>query len=161
MILKSYAVAPFSKSMAKKLIGMNIMDDFNSCEVGYVTGADLFVDKSVLSECGGFDPDFFMYCEESEIQNRFRSRGYKNVIIDAPRIVHLEGMSTKTPLQDGIPMRKILMIQRSLLLYVKKTSTRLEYTLFRFLFPIIRIPFLLLSKYSFSEKKQYLKMLLQ
>ena len=46
-------------------------------EVGYVTGADMMIRKSVLNEVGGFDPEFFMYYEETELTNRVRKSGYK------------------------------------------------------------------------------------
>ena len=56
-------------------------------KVEYVTGADLFVSRSVLDECGAFHPAFFMYCEESEMQRRFMRKGYDNVLMSGPRIV--------------------------------------------------------------------------
>lgn len=159
-IVKSYFIAPFCKSKAKEIIAMDAEDESKDAfEVGYVTGADLFVHRRVLEECGCFDPDFFMYSEESEMQWRFRKHGYHNMIIKSPKIMHLEGMSQikrKSP-----TMKKIIMTQSSLYLYVKKTSSNFKYTMFRFLFPLTRLPFLLLSKRTFSEKVEYLKMLLK
>ena len=130
----------------------------SSFQVGYVTGADIFVKRDVLDECRAFDPDFFMYSEESEMQHRFKKNGYRNLIIKTPKIVHLEGMSqAKKPKPT---MRKIIMTQSSLYIYVKKTQSAMVYKLFRMAFFFVRIPFLLLSKYTLNEKKQYLKMLL-
>ena len=37
-------------------------------EVGYITGADLMVKRSVLDELGVFSDKFFMYYEETELQ---------------------------------------------------------------------------------------------
>ena len=51
-------------------------------------------------------------------------------------------------------------IQTSLFLYVKKTSNKVVYALFRSLFPFTRLPFLLLSKRSIKEKVAYVKFLL-
>lgn len=62
-------------------------------EVDYITGADLFVPRSVYIELGGFDPLFFMYCEETDWQKRMADNGYKRLIIPGPMIVHLEGGS--------------------------------------------------------------------
>ena len=53
-------------------------------KVEYVTGADLFVSRSVLDECGAFHPAFFMYCEEAEMQWRFMRKGYDNVLMSGP-----------------------------------------------------------------------------
>lgn len=158
-ILKSYLVAPFYKSVARSIMAIDSEDESaSSFQVGYVTGADIFVKRDVLDECRAFDPDFFMYSEESEMQHRFKKNGYRNLIIKTPKIVHLEGMSqAKKPKPT---MRKIIMTQSSLYIYVKKTQSAMVYKLFRMAFFFVRIPFLLLSKYTLNEKKQYLKMLL-
>lgn len=159
-ILCSYLIAPYNKNVAKSIMAVDSEDEAaSSFEVGYVTGADLFVKRTVLEECGAFDPDFFMYSEESEMQFRFQKKGFRNMIIHTPKIVHLEGMSqTKKPKPT---MRKIIMTQSSLFIYIKKTSSALCYLLFRIFFFIVRLPFLLLAKYSLDDKKQYLKMLLR
>ncbi|MBF2708188.1 glycosyltransferase family 2 protein [Flavobacterium soyangense] len=158
-ILKSYAIAPFASNKAKQILGIDNSKNESelSFEVGYVTGADLFLHKSVLDNCGQFDSDFFMYSEEVELQWRFKSAGYKNVIINGPQIVHLEGASMKV--SEKISMNKIIMIQKSLFLLITKTSSLLTYYIFRYLFAVIRIPFLILSNYSFKDKTKYLSLL--
>lgn len=65
------------------------------CRVGYITGADLLIKKSVIDECGFFDPDFFMYFEEAELQFRFQNHGYYSYLYKGTSIVHLEGKSTR------------------------------------------------------------------
>lgn len=67
--------------------------DDHAFEVEYVTGADLFVRRHVVDECGLFDQDFFMYYEETEMQYRYRQHGYISVIVDTPQIIHLVGRS--------------------------------------------------------------------
>lgn len=159
-IVKSYLFAPYCKSKAKKIMAMDAEDESKDAfEVGYVTGADLFIPRKVIAECECFDPDFFMYSEESEMQWRFKKHGYKNMIIKSPKIMHLEGMSQEK--KKSPTMKKIIMTQSSLYLYVKKTSSNLQYIMFRVLFPLTRLPFLLLSKRPISEKKDYFKMLIK
>lgn len=159
-IVKSYFLAPYSKTKAKEIMAMDAEDESNDAfEVGYVTGADLFVSRKVIDECGCFDPDFFMYSEESEMQWRFKKHGYKNMIIKSPKIMHLEGMSQAK--KKSPTMKKIIMTQSSLYLYVKKTSSSFQYTMFRFLFPLTRLPFLLLSRRPICEKIEYIKMILR
>lgn len=156
-IVKSYFIAPFCKSKAKEIMAMDAEDESKDAfEVGYVTGADLFVSRKVIDECGCFDPDFFMYSEESEMQWRFKKHGYKNMIIKSPKIMHLEGMSQAK--KKSPTMKKIIMTQSSLYLYVKKTSCKFEYLLFQLLFPMTRLPFLLLAKRSIRDKLMYIKM---
>lgn len=158
-IVKSYFLAPYTKKKAKEIMAMDAEDECKDAfEVGYVTGADLFVSRKVIDECGCFDPDFFMYSEESEMQWRFKKHGYKNMIIKSPKIMHLEGMSQAK--KKSPTMKKIIMTQSSLYLYVKKTSSKFEYLLFQLLFPIIRLPFLLLAKRSIRDKLMYIKMFL-
>ena len=70
--------------------------DDHCFEVEYVTGADIFMPKSVADRLGLFDPDFFMYYEESEMQYRYRKNGYINVIVDTPQVQHLIGGSEKS-----------------------------------------------------------------
>lgn len=156
-IVKSYFIAPYTKKKAKEIMAMDAEDESKDAfEVGYVTGADLFVSRKVIDECGCFDPDFFMYSEESEMQWRFRKHGYHNMIIKSPKIIHLEGMSQTK--RKSPTMRKIMMTQSSLYLYVKKTSSKFEYLLFQLLFPITRLPFLFLAKRSIRDKLMYIKM---
>ncbi|MCY0970070.1 glycosyltransferase family 2 protein [Chryseobacterium wangxinyae] len=66
-------------------------------EIGCVTGANMFLRRSVLKETGAFDPDFFLYYEETEMSFRFKKHGYKSYILANHTIVHLEGSSSKKP----------------------------------------------------------------
>lgn len=88
--------------------------------VDYATGADLFVSRKVIDECGGFDPDFFMYFEETEMQHRWTSHGYASVIIKTPKIIHLEGGSVNKQ-RSKFNVRQFLMGEKSKILYFKKT----------------------------------------
>lgn len=85
------------------------------CEVGYVTGADMMIRKSVLDEVGYFDPDFFMYFEETELTFRIRKKGYKVMNVPYAQIVHLEGQSNQ------LKEKREKMFLRSRRLYLKKT----------------------------------------
>ena len=62
-------------------------------EVGFVVGADMMVPRTILDKVGLFDPDFFMYYEETELSWRIRQAGYRIVNVPQSRIVHLEGQS--------------------------------------------------------------------
>ncbi len=64
--------------------------------VDYVTGADLFMKKEVFDEFRGFDPSFFIYYEETELQLRMKNKGYKRIIIEGPVIIHERCGSSKT-----------------------------------------------------------------
>lgn len=59
-------------------------------EVEYVTGADLFLKNN---ESAFFDERFFMYYEETFLQYQLKKNDLKILLIDAPKIIHLDGMS--------------------------------------------------------------------
>lgn len=40
--------------------------------VDIIIGADMFIRNSVIKKCGLFDPRFFMYSEESDMQKTFK-----------------------------------------------------------------------------------------
>lgn len=100
-------------------------------DVDYITGADLMVKKSVADNYGLFDPDFFMYSEETEMQHRYMRAGFRRVICIGAQIVHLEGRSNR----KSSPARTTQAI-RSELLYFKKTSTILGYIVFSHIYKL-------------------------
>lgn len=68
-------------------------------DIGYIIGADLFVRND---ESAKFDEDFFMYYEEIYLQWLLQRKKKKRIIIDTPKIIHLEGASSKKVLIDII-----------------------------------------------------------
>lgn len=81
-----------------KIFQTDIKKQFNFCgkpiEVGYITGADMMIRKSVIDTIGGFDEDIFMYAEESEFTFRMKKKTYYKVYsVPTAKIQHLEGAS--------------------------------------------------------------------
>ncbi len=62
-------------------------------EVGFVTGADLFVRNDSFAR---FDERYFLYWEDSDLQKTMALAGKKRLIIDGPEIQHLKGKSDKS-----------------------------------------------------------------
>lgn len=69
--------------------------DFSIKNVDAITGADMFLPRDAIADVGMFDENIFMYGEEGEWQYRMKQKGYARVIITSPKIIHLEGESTK------------------------------------------------------------------
>jgi GT2 family glycosyltransferase len=69
----------------------NCPEDISS--VDYICGANMFIRKSILDKIGSFDPDFFLYFEETELSYRMKKAGYLSKILPQERIVHIEGAS--------------------------------------------------------------------
>jgi GT2 family glycosyltransferase len=112
--------------------------DQNFIEVDYVTGADLFMPSSVLKEIGIFDPQFFMYYEETDLQKRMQNAGYKRLIIANTKIVHLEGGSFDTT--KKISGKRLLMIEESKFKYFKKHKSTVPYYIYRVLYLFSSMP---------------------
>jgi hypothetical protein len=127
-------------------------------KVDYVTGADLLVSRAVLDECGAFHPAFFMYYEESEMQLRFHRRGYDNVVLRGPRIVHLEGESSNDGKSSRF-LRDNYRQQASEYIYYKLTEPRWKYYLFRLIHPLLRQTLWLNPNVSLSDKWTVIKRL--
>lgn len=104
----------------------------NSFQVPFVTGADLFVRKSVSDKFGLFDPDFFMYSEDMELQFRYFKKGFYSHILNGPCIIHLSKKSNRL---NKLP--RVEMLTYSMLLYKKKELNAIAYLLFSFVFKTI------------------------
>ena len=127
-------------------------------KVDYVTGADLFVSRQVLDECGSFHPAFFMYYEESEMQHRFQLHGYDNILLNGPEIVHLEGEGGKAGKQSKF-IRDTYRQERSLFIYFKLTEPRWKYYLYRIVHPVLRQTVWLNPNVSLHDKWAFVKQL--
>jgi hypothetical protein len=98
-------------------------------QVDYITGADLFIRRNVIEELGLFDPAFFMYFEDPELQFRYSKAGYLSYIYDAPKIVHLEGKSTHET--QGSLKRRISIESKKI--YMKRTQPKWKYMVYNLL----------------------------
>lgn len=65
------------------------------CYVGGISGADLMIRRSVLDEVGNFDPQFFMYYEDTDLNWRVKQAGYKVINVPSAKIMHLDSQSFK------------------------------------------------------------------
>lgn len=95
-------------------------------DVDYITGADLMIKRTVADSYGLFDPDFFMYYEESEMEHRYMKQGFRRIIIQGPEIVHLEGKSNAKH-----SPKRTTMVMRGQFAYFRKTSSPLSYGIFK------------------------------
>ncbi|MGD8397641.1 MAG: glycosyltransferase family 2 protein [Anaerolineae bacterium] len=62
--------------------------------VDHPLGAALMVRGETLEQVGGFDEQFFMYCEEIDLCRRIRARGWKVYCVPRAEIVHHVAQST-------------------------------------------------------------------
>jgi hypothetical protein len=64
--------------------------------VDFVSGAAIMLRRDIFFDVGGFNPDYFMYAEETELCLAVQKAGYTVGHTSAARIVHFGGQSTKT-----------------------------------------------------------------
>ena len=101
----------------------NYTPDYTDKEVECICGADMFIPRTTIEECGGFDENIFLYGEEGELQLRMAKAGYK--LLSSPKIIHLEGKS----LEQSDEKRKIML--RSHFYVLKKYMNYPTYLLAR------------------------------
>mgnify|MGYP000003132236 FL=1 len=136
----SYGTFP---SISKTLLGIlnlyfryvpqgktTITNDVDSFKVDYIIGADLFIRRDVIEKMRLFDPAFFMYFEESEMQLRYSRCGYESRIISTPSIIHLECVSVNGS-RKMPSLKQRLMYFESMFLYMRKRYNLLQYLFFR------------------------------
>ncbi|WP_199331215.1 MULTISPECIES: glycosyltransferase family 2 protein [unclassified Calothrix] len=64
-------------------------------EVDIVVGAAFFIRASLFNALGGFDENFFMYFEESDLCQRAQNQGYKIIYTPHVSLIHLKGYSVQ------------------------------------------------------------------
>lgn len=152
-VLICFFKAGYNRLLNKSPKPVGTIIEGNEQKVDYVTGADVFVRREVVEKYGAFDPDFFMYYEDTEMQNRWQRNGLCNIIIRGPRIVHLEGCSTNNK-KNALNERKLYMGLKSQQLYFKKTENKMGYWIYR----IIAVANLL-SALRFKYNMRQIKMI--
>lgn len=86
----------------------------------YISGADMMIRKSFIDKYGAFDPDFFMYYEDTELSFRVQRLGGEVHFVPEAQIVHLHDMSPK---ERGACISKLdLYVIQSRYLYLKKAK---------------------------------------
>lgn len=118
--------------------------------VDYILGAAMFFRADVFKELGGFDEDFFLYFEETELAYRVWKAGYSIWLLPEVRIVHPEGNFDR----DGaLNYSKLKWFERGRQLYFKKTKGVVVAFVVKVL---LSIHALVLA--AFRRDKQYLKL---
>jgi N-acetylglucosaminyl-diphospho-decaprenol L-rhamnosyltransferase len=83
----------------------------------WVSGACMLVRRDLLEALGGFDEDFFLYCEDQDLCKRVQDAGYEVRFEPRAVAVHYGGASAPRPSLFSLAAR-------SRLLYARKHSPR-------------------------------------
>lgn len=106
----------------RKIFKKSLCDNFNytdkPLEVGYITGADMFVRREIFDRIGGLDEDIFMYAEETEFQFRVKKNtDYKICSVPWATLIHLEGQSF---VENGFSERRHKVSTEGMCIYLRK-----------------------------------------
>ena len=74
-----------------------LMEGFNhdrEAEVDWLSGSALCVRRPVLEQVGGWDEEFFMYCEDVDLCYRIKQAGFARAYVPAAVITHRIGASS-------------------------------------------------------------------
>lgn len=148
-------ILPSKFSYYRNLENYNYNKTDAPLEVGYITGAAFMIRKELFDKVGGFDKDFFLYCEECELCARVKKIGYRIINVPQASIIHYEGASMQTD-EDFNAWRYAQMNGRSQFLYFKKVFGKTYPFRYYWLKKIATITRRKKIKYS-KEKLQILK----
>ncbi|MGC3977975.1 MAG: hypothetical protein QM751_06920 [Paludibacteraceae bacterium] len=150
----------FSKKILEKFWvdkKQNLFVNNKSFEVDYIIGADLFIPNDVLQKIGYFDPSFFMYYEETDLQKRMANSSYKRIIIEGPKIIHIEGASRS--LKSKLSYNRFVLNINSFFLYINKHFNGIDKFIYKFVAFFIRLTLVFDKRYSLSEKISGVKLI--
>jgi hypothetical protein len=125
--------------------------------VDCVSGNGMFIKKQVVDTSNGFDPNFFMYYEDTELCLRINKVfGWKVYYLPSFEIMHFHGKSSAKS-------RATIMAYNSYLYYLEKTESGIIVQLFKLLCKVcwcVDIAILSLLQYLTHSKKASIKILL-
>jgi N-acetylglucosaminyl-diphospho-decaprenol L-rhamnosyltransferase len=104
--------------------------------VGWVQSSAMLVRRQAALEVGGFDPDFFVYSDETDFCKRLSDAGWRILHVPSARAIHHDQMA-----QDAAGAeRRIVEYHRNRDLYLRKHLGRTRAFLLR---PVLAWPYLL------------------
>ena len=89
---------------------------FKAPDIRAIMGSFLMIPKDAFVQSKGFDPDFFMYCEELDLCDRIADLGKTIVYFDEVHAIHKHGGSST---DSGWSLRQTY-LSRALLVYKRK-----------------------------------------
>lgn len=123
--------------------------------VDYITGADLFIPRKNIEKFKLFHPSFFMYYEDTYLQFHYKTKGLKSIIISSPKIIHLEGESSK----NITSLSKWLMGETGQFNYCRLAMDKSSRFLISIASVIMLYPIIILFPTNIKEKIKALKTL--
>lgn len=100
---------------------MTHVDPLAEHDVDVINGAAMMIRRDLFEQIGGFDPEYFMYYEESDLCMRVAKLGYRARYMPGARVLHLISQSSRTH-----PWWFHHILRRSRMIYARKHMTPFE-----------------------------------
>jgi len=123
------ALFPRSKTFGRYHLGY--LDKNETHEVDVLSGAFMWLRKSVLDAEGLLDEAFFMYGEDIDLSYRIIKGGYKNYYFPDTRIIHYKGESTRKS-----SVNYVIVFYKAMIIFAKKHFSQQHASLFSMLIHI-------------------------
>lgn len=86
----------------QKAVGLDVAPGTDGPRVvDWVLGSVMLMPTNSFRQVGGFDEQFFMNCEEVDLQRRLREHGIRSVALDAPVVIHEGGGASDPSRRQG------------------------------------------------------------
>ncbi len=120
--------ALFPKSKKFGQYHLSFLDKDENHEIEILSGAYMFMRKSVLDKIGFLDETFFMYGEDIDLSYRIILDGNKNVYLSDTSIIHYKGESTKKG-----SLNYVFVFYNAMIIFAKKHFSQKNAALFSLL----------------------------
>ncbi len=88
--------------------------------IAWIQGSSMLMLKTRFAQLHGFDPDYFLYVEETDLCLRVRKAGYKIAVCEQVIVEHIGGASQRTEKIAATRLKK----QHSLYIFYQKHYSR-------------------------------------
>ena len=126
-------------------------------QIDYVLGADMFLRKDLFYKVDLFNPEYFMYYEEAEIQRKITELGYKNYIMKNVNIVHLVAKSSSNQSAKESHFKRLI-VNKSRIVYLRNNKKLHSFFIFEYLFILLNF---FNFNYAFKENIDYCKVIIK
>lgn len=87
-----------------------------------ISGCLFMINRELFALLGGFDPQYFMYCEDADLCLRATRHGAAPMLVPSARVIHLVGRSSSTSERPG--PRKVEMLLKGKITFLDKNWSR-------------------------------------
>lgn len=85
-------IGPISRLLEGSITAFPIPE--TATQVDWVAGASMLIRRAVLDDTGGFDEDFFLYFEETDLCHRALKAGWETWYLPDSKVTHIGSVST-------------------------------------------------------------------